>query len=762
MLLALTTMATLLPLNGCVIKDFITRGEWISMLSETFGMDSYTKDTPAYSDVTSESSIFAYVQSAAEWGVLPVFSGDRLEISKTVTRKEAASTAALAAGYKPGDSFDADSAISYAVENKILDNSKKLTAHMTKEECEAMLSAARKAYLNIPFTEKAVAVKTEDVVDISDSIPADKITATSGGLSFPGKTYTNAAGQTAATVNTASGEKEVTAGSILITPGSQINPAGVAHKIVSISGGDGTVFVGTEAPTLEELYDELDVDMTVEANPDNIIWATGFTGGPASSTGMSYNDGGSYRLDLLAVNNGPCQIVPLDSRSYTTKAHADFEFGNGKFEKSYPPKKNSSNLGVGKGAQALNESNFSYNKTPSIEDFKGKTDSWTENLKVENKFSGGYKISGYIDINAITVRTTVDYKRTKWLKIPYGVENASIEVSSDITSYLKLEGNLKEELKVGSVPIPIAATGLSVSVDLYIYVTADGTLEVKATAGSSAKVEYAGGKLRQAGESHMEASVDAALEINFGANVSATLDALGIIKIVDAGVKVGGNLSASAHIGGSCKVSEDNGVSKITYQESLSIKADLYVPIVKIYAGGSKKTLIGSLGIGGEYTVLDKSNGAACINIIDEEWVFWEETVLADKDGNVTDSETTTAGEKDGVGASDEDVLDFMVYVITLKNESKAIELDLHGGTAVPEIIWSSDNTSVATVDGSGVVTPLKEGYTIITATLKSNPAVYVKCAVFVGNGVKGSMGGSGSGGNDDWEFLPADMPTAA
>ena len=205
-------------------------------------------------------------------------------------------------------------------------------------------------------------------------------------------------------------------------------------------------------------------------------------------------------------------------------------------------------------------------------------------------------------------------------------------------------------------------------------------------------------------------------------------------------------MTASANISGSCKASEDDGVAKLTYQESLSIQADLYVPTINLYAGGSD-TLIGALGLSGSWDIMTKDKGAMRINLVDYEWVFWEETVLTDGEGNVTASDSSTAGEEDGVGASNEDRLDLTTYVMTISGESKQLELELDEGEAAPAVVWTSDNPDVARVDDTGLVTPVSTGYAIITVSLQSDPSVYVKCAVYVEEL-----------GEENWEFLPADM----
>lgn len=755
LLLALALTIGIVPLSACGSKDeggTVTRGEWIAMLSEMFGMDSYVEDAPYYTDVSAETALFPYVQSAAEWEVLSVFPRGELEPDKAVTREEVGSTAAIAAGCKVSDDqfdgkgkFNSDVSIDFAVQYGILENDKGLSRKMTEEECQAALDAARNAYLNTPVTEKVSVTKDENVVDLTDLSPdalqldMDQVripTGASGGVTQ------DATGELKASVDTGNGIVEVGVGEVFVTAPTAEHPTGVAYKVSSIEEIDGEIVFTTETPTLYDLYEELDVHTTVQADASNIIWLVG-GGSSVSAQGASSEGGDTYHVELLSNQPGKYQAIPLDTHNFGGFSK-HFEFGNGSFQKN-SSNHNSSAIGSGEGAQALAKSNYVYEGPPSVDDFNGSTDSWSKNLEIDNQFSGGYKISGDISINALTVTTEIEYKRTRWFNIPYGVEYASVKLDSSISSSLILEGNLSERLHIATVPIPIAATGLSVGIDLYLYADANGSLVVGASLGSEAKAEYSGGRLKHTASSEANANVDANLEINFGAELAATLEALSIIKIVDVGVKAGGTVTASASISGSCKASEENGTAKLTYQEALKIQADLYVPTVNIYAGGSG-TLIGDLGLSGSWDIMTKGKGAMKINLADYEWVFWEETVLTDADGDITASESTTAGEEDGVGASDEDRLDLTAYVVTLNGESKQLELELADGEAAPAVTWSSEDPSIARVDDTGLVSPVSTGYTLITVSLQADPSVYVKCAVYVEEI-----------GENNWEFLPAD-----
>lgn len=75
--------------------EAVTRGQWITMLADAFGLDTYESAEPHYTDIQAGNPLFAAVQSAAEWGILDALSGERFDADKNITREEVAATAAL-------------------------------------------------------------------------------------------------------------------------------------------------------------------------------------------------------------------------------------------------------------------------------------------------------------------------------------------------------------------------------------------------------------------------------------------------------------------------------------------------------------------------------------------------------------------------------------------------------------------------------------------------------------------------------------------
>ena len=137
----------------------------------------------------------------------------------------------------------------------------------------------------------------------------------------------------------------------------------------------------------------------------------------------------------------------------------------------------------------------------------------------------------------------------------------------------------------------------------------------------------------------MSAEATAAIDIDFGAELAASLDAFAVVKVIDVGVKAGGNLEASAYVGGKRTVSTESGITTINYSESMHIESTLTVPIINLYLGSSD-SLISKAGISKDWDVAGKYREE--YTLIDKEWVFWSETVQAGTDGKPIEEKPNT------------------------------------------------------------------------------------------------------------------------
>lgn len=621
----------------------VTRGEWLVMLAESFGLDTYESDSPYYSDISQGNNLFPAVQSAAEWGILSSFTGESFEPDKPVTREEVADSAARASGFRDGGEM----ATEYAVRNGIISDGTPLTDGVDRVECENAVEAAVFTYLNAPREEEiSVEWDTEHTFYDLTSETFAEAQVNESSIVFPADCFVSADDSGFLTLHLNGEDINIGVNDVFFSAPSATHPFGVARKVSGLMFDSHTVTFELSTPELDDLYDELVIHTTLPADLNRIVWADGITAVPASSNGVSTASGANRRLNLLAsYSYKPPEINTLENGASLRSGSYTITFEKGDYSKTRTGN-NSKMLGSGKEANMFNQSNFVYDKTPSTEDFKGGTSPWTEKLHTENKYSTGYAVTGNLTINEITVMADVEYHKGSLLGMEFTTpipEAASMQIKTNITSSLKLEGNLSERLKIATIPVPIGATGLTVSVDLYLYADASGSLQVEAAFTSVAKAEWESlAKLKHTADSGTAIKTEAAIAIDFGADLAASLDAFAV-KIMDVGVKCGGELDADAYVSGKCETSETTETTTLTYTESMNLETKLYAPVLSIYIGG-EDSLIEKAGIEGTWDIKTKDHGAKVYDLLDKKWEFWREVVTLDKNGNIINSETTTAG----------------------------------------------------------------------------------------------------------------------
>lgn len=630
--------------------DCVTRGEWLSMLVDGFDLDHVTGSTPYFEDIHEGSPCFKAVQTAGAWNILAPFSGNKLNADQPITREEAAATAAIAAGFRVDEDFEAEQAVAFAADRGILllDGQK----YVTPSEGETALEAAKEVYLSDPGEERMTVVLNPNLIDLRELAPAE-MPSEDGQVLYPfgvGSLSTDASGQTVASLPWGGEQIALQVGDTFIAPPTEEFPAGVAYKVTAIYDTDGAVTLDVQQPALEDLYETLDVHTTVSADLDNIIWTEGL-----SVTG----EGGDYTISLLSSEK---KNTPLLDKSFT--------FQKGDYQKNWT-KQNSAHLGSSAEATAFNESNFVYTDTPSLNDFGGGTAAWEKKLLTENKFSAGYKITGKLTIQDIAIIPDIHL---------FSNASASIAIKADMNASLKLEGNLSERPKIASIPIAVTPLGVTVTVDIYLYVDASGSIQTEAKFGYNSKVEWKNGAgLRKSQNCTMNTTSGIEADIGFGGDLAATAYAFGL-NVIDAGAKAGGEITAEAKVVGKYDQTSTDGLTTQTYKESMKVNATLYAPIVTLYVGSKDSFIKKQFGVGGEWKLLTKENTWSK-PLLNQEWVFWEQTVTLDEDGNIIDEVLASASQG----------FDFSEFAGEYKAD--AIYVDFYGGMEVPDLTLHADGS---------------------------------------------------------------------
>ena len=85
----LLVIATLLSQVSCGAsgKTSLKMGQWLSMIADSFGMESYIEETPYFKKVDKNDPYFGAFQAAAEWDILP--AGSDVTSETAVTWKDA-------------------------------------------------------------------------------------------------------------------------------------------------------------------------------------------------------------------------------------------------------------------------------------------------------------------------------------------------------------------------------------------------------------------------------------------------------------------------------------------------------------------------------------------------------------------------------------------------------------------------------------------------------------------------------------------------
>lgn len=601
----------LAALSGCgrsAKGEAMTRGEWVAMLAEEFALNDSENATPYYVDVSARDELFPAVQSLGDWKILTPFSGDTLDAAKPVTRQEAAATAAIAAGFQVTEGFDLEQAVEFASAEDILQQDNQ--PYITISEGRAAAKRAKEVYLNDPGRERMTVELNPGIADLR-KFAALTLYTENGRLYCSlggGSVSTDESGQTVAVIPWGGEHIVLRTGDTFIAPPTAEYPSNTAYKVTAIYDRGGTVTLAVQQPDLEDLFTTLDIHTVASANPDDIIWAQGVS---------AVGEGGAYTISLLSTAQ---ENKPLLERSFTVQ--------KGNYEKTWK-NPTSSHLGNSPEANAFSRSNFVYADTPSLEDFSGGTETWEKRLFTENKFSAGYKITGKLTIQDISVIPDMQFFSGS------GLDHASLCVQADMSAELTLEGTLSDQLKIASIPIiPITPLNLIVvSIDIYLYADASGSIQATARLNYNSKLEWqqdAG--VRKAQDCSMDATLGVGADIGLGCDVAAALHVFGI-NVIDAGAKVGGEITAEAKVVGNCAQRIKDGVTALTYTESMKVDATLYAPIVTLYVGSERSLIKALFHVGGEWELLTKENTWSH-PIMDQEWVFWQKTVRFDADGN--------------------------------------------------------------------------------------------------------------------------------
>lgn len=490
----------------------VTVGEWLMMVNQMFGMETYVEEKPFFESVDRDNKYFDTVQIAAEWGVIDV--NKELDVEKTLTYEEALLTLVNVGSFMNEDADD-DSKITYAIEN--FDSSiKTYWLNRTIEATKAvkMLADAHEKWANKTYKEPISEIKLQnDVIDCTK------------GDSFIGAYEIDENGDILIPV---SENPQIEPEKIFILPSNGQVVGGSTYKATKVTVENDKVRVSVTAADINEVVEEIKVAETVVPTSDNI---------------MIYDGNGNiiYVGDDIAVATNTAQDAGVRNVGHLNVASAGvtttFEFEKFKIELKYKFKDgfNLETKVVGELHEFKNGTKLELEESVSIEDLKITTD---------------YDFGIIKGLKSASVR--VDYA-TK--------EELALSLSNDIVDKVvapkysngngKFLTNLKKSvikdsdaagaktIKIGSFTIADAALG-RVCLDVKLKVSVDGKMSIVVEESGVKGIEYKSGKIRTISESNRETKFELEGKIEATIGIGPAIYALGLEKsIVGAAINVG-------------------------------------------------------------------------------------------------------------------------------------------------------------------------------------------------------------------------------
>lgn len=748
----------------------ITRGKWLEALAESFGLTMYQQSEPYFADINAEHPLFMYAQSACEWAVLDA-EKDSFYPDDVASLDFAISTAVYAVDpelniEEGGDRFDA--AMDYALQNGIAPQGVDYQSDATPEQCKEILAAAQDAYLNkkitpsldVDYADTAVDLREEEEVEVET---VNEITYDAEGEVVGEGKYA------------VEGSKAPKVGEILILPGTQENPDGVAVKVTGVTeNADGTYEITTTQPELYEVIEEVDIAGSVAPEADELIPMDGVTiNSVSTATGVSIDDFQEAEIDFLggAEDYGftglgtkevkksneadpvdiSCSVALEGNHKGEIKPSANFESGllslEAAFEEGKGLEKDVLDLmketGVTPSKKDMSERAYK-DTTQAIQDYKDEKITYydlKEALEKEKKskdqgepekktkFEAGWKVSGTFAVKNLYADLDMKFKTRELFGLDTGIPKSFdkfvFKLNYDVEKSVKVEGNLKGELTLIKAPINCYGVG-SVTIEVKLVAALNGEVEIKVSVGATDKIELVNGKFKSTSSPRSSYEFAIRASFTFGPNLSVTIAILGI-PIIDVGATAKLLIEGEGKIKYSTDYTETGKSLAIERKTVLSYGVQMYLPLLTIEVGASKKTLANKFGLTAEFEVKGKEDLKPIELVKPKEYVIWSDVETLEIGEPVTDEEGTIIDYK---YIGDKQV-ESGVYKITLDIGGKGeVKADIPDGYKMSDIIWTSNDPSIATVSGT-TVTAVSSGSTLIIGKTTDGKHT-ISCAVTV------------------------------
>ena len=747
LMVIVTLLSMVISFSSCSTQqnNSLTLGQWLGMVNNSFGMESYSQEEPYIKNVSKENEYFNTIQIAAEWDVIDKES--TIDPNSALTWKDALVTLVNVGNFTKANATE-DEKIDYAINN--FDSRIRkywMNRQIDVASATQLLVIAQEKWANKTYKEPISKVEySENVVDFSDVKQSDYTVSESGNILVG---------------NDIAGNLEV--GKVVVLPSSENNATPNAYKIKEIkTNGEYVEVVPDTDLELGDVVDELYIEDTFTPDLTQAAFYDGngnlLSGGSSANVvPQSYSSVSNPMISTLAYSpNGTVKTIPLAS-----KTTFSFEVEGCKVEVT----KKSDGLSA-KIEMPLSEKNKSW---------IGYYEAEISNFKVTNKIDYSWFTLHSAEVKVdYTTKNTIGVKKTlKEEKAVYAPKwsngNGHFLTNLKNSVWKNSDGIGAKTIKIGS--ITVASVGVaSFSVDVYAKCKVDGTMEISCSETGCKGIEYKNGNCRVINTSDKDTDVKFKCKAEGTLSVAPTVNAFGFAIIgLKAEVGLGAEASLTLHLADSGNhLLQEMSTSDLPPEvvdsmevEGLSAEAeeirkyaeeqggtfecetstvDLHLDRcfdINIYfilkVGIEEKTLAGKLLKGTkikvEWEIFGSKNAKICnLHVENEDWAtaFSNIGFFTNKDqctlkyvpfDDAKEDEKnieTESRNNSEVTVGEVLVISDMKLVLEVGSTKIISVVQVPKGYELKDVVCSSSDENVATIDKNGVIKGVGEGSTTI------------------------------------------------
>lgn len=770
LMIVVTLLSMVMSFSGCSAQqnNSLTVGQWLMMIDEAYGMQSYTTDEPYFENVNKENPYFAAVQIAAEWDVID--KNKKIDVDAKLKWKDALISLVNVGNFTELDASE-DDKIDFAIAN--FDNTIRtywMDRIISPEKAVSLLSVAQKKWANKEFDHIIEEVKyKDDVVDLTTGENAIKDYSINNNIiQIPQNS-----------------DLDLKAGDVYVLPKNDSNPFTQVNRIESITTDENYIYIVNtdEELTLEDVAQDITIEETFVPTAENAVIYDG--NGQIISVGsnvvpQSNTNNNDFSIEpMVAKSTDNYQVMPLYSAQAPKQKHT-FTVGDWKINLEYEL---NGALDFGVEVETPNLLTKKYQNEHPSQELTVSAAAKINNFKVTNEVD--YKL---FKLKSATLKVDYEQELSGELKFsgkpvnkllaPEYQNNGSFAKNWANKVWKDADGeNCKGAKTIKIASVDVYTVGVArVCLDVNFTVSAEGSVSVTVTMRGAKGIEYKNGKMRLINTCDKDVDVDIKAKIEATLGVGPALYVVGLKKPI-IGLQVSGGLGASfkvqfniadtenhliedtnanqfslqftddiknTEIQSSAeeikKVAESQGCTysvetsdKIKLHFDVCVEGSVYAIVrVSITDTSYIAKLLGNK-ITTSWEVFGEKNGKL-LTIHNDNGVFsfgypghpaecTLEYVPFEKKADEDKEETTESDEKedDAILKGDSIILNQMYADVKYGNNFYIQIVQIPKGYKLSDLVCSSSNADVAKVNNDGVISAVDVGSAVITVSTKDN-----------------------------------------